>query len=409
MKWVRRIFVFLFSIVLLVSLVGIALATSAQVSLAHPNKIESWLDQSSLYSGISTTIANKAQSSIENNVTGGVSISKTVIQQAAESAFPQSLLKQSVQTFLNSNYDWLEGKTTTPNFNIDLSGAKQAFATQVAETSVVAHLTGLPTCTTAQTLQLKNANPLLLSCLPAGISPQLEASQVSQQVVNGSGFLTKPVITASTVSTKGLNGGEPYYKKLSALPKSYQLANKLPWILGIISIVGILGIVFCGRSKRIGIRLISIILLISGLLLVADKFLTDFAFNKLKDRAFNSVGSSQIQQSLTSFVHFIEKELVKIDLWFGIAYLVLAMVLIGILMLTRHRTSHSKGSSTNKSTEGARPITPADNIYGAGSSGHQPKFDSVGPDTKTAGLTAAKTGRQNLKKRTNRRPPGLIQ
>ncbi|HVA11202.1 MAG TPA: hypothetical protein VNG32_03460, partial [Candidatus Dormibacteraeota bacterium] len=157
MKWVRRIFVFLFSIVLLVSLIGEALTISAQVSLAHPNKIEGWLDQSNLYSGISTTIANKAQNSIENNVTGGVSINKTVVQQAAQSAFPQSLLKQSVQTFLNSNYDWLEGKTAAPNFTIDLSGAKQAFATQVAETSVVAHLTGLPACSAAQTLQLKNA------------------------------------------------------------------------------------------------------------------------------------------------------------------------------------------------------------------------------------------------------------
>ncbi len=408
MKWVRRILVFLLSIVLLVSLVGIALATSAQVSLAHPSKIESWLDQSNLYSGISTTITNKAQSSIENNVTGGVSISKTVVQQAAQSAFPQSLLQQSVQTFINSNYDWLEGKTATPNFNIDLSGAKQAFATQVAETSVVAHLTGLPTCTTAQTLQLKNANPLLLSCLPAGISPQLEASQVSQQVVSGSGFLSKPVITAGTVSTKGLNGGEPYYKKLSVLPKSYQLAQKLPWILGIISLLSILVIVFCSRSKRIGLRLIGIILLISGLLMIADKFSTDFAFNKLKDRVFNNVGSSQIQQSLTTFVHFMEKELVKIDLWFGIAYVALAVVLIGILILTRHRTSQSKGSNTNKSADEARAVTPADNIYGAGSPVRKPEFDTVDPDTKIVGAT--KTTPQNLKKRTNRRPPrGLIQ
>jgi hypothetical protein len=401
MKWARRIFVFLFSIVLLASLVSIALATSAQVGLAHPSKIEGWLDQSNLYSSLSTTIANKAQNSIENNVSGGVSISKTLVQQAAQSAFPQSLLKQSVQTFINSNYEWLEGKSTTPNFTIDLSGAKQAFATQVAEASVVAHLTGLPTCTAAQTLQLENANPLLLSCLPAGISPQLEASQVSQQVVNDSSFLSKPVITASTVSTKGLNGGEPYYKKLSALPKSYQLAKKLPWILGIISILSILIIVFCSRSKRIGIRFIGIILLISGLLLVADKFLTDFAFNKLKDRAFNSVGSSQIQQSLTSFVHFIEKELVKIDLWFGLGYVALAVVLIGILILTRHRTAKSKGSSTNKSGGGARAITPADNIYGTDSPGRQPKFNTITPDTKTA--------QQNPKKRTNRRPPGLIQ
>jgi hypothetical protein len=143
-------------------------------------------------------------------------------------------------------------------------------------------------------------------------------------------------------------------------------------------------------------------------LLVADKFSTDFAFNKLKDRAFTNVGSSQIQQSLTSFVHFIEKELVKIDLWFGIAYVVLAVVLLSILILARHRTSQPKGSGTNKSNDGASPITPADNIYGAGSPVRKPEFDTEDPDTKIAGPT--KTTPQTLKKRKNRRPPpGLIQ
>jgi hypothetical protein len=402
MKWVRRTFVGLFSIILLVSLVGMALAISAQVSLTHPSKIEKWLNQSNLYTNLATTITSQAQNAIENNVTGGGSISKTVVQQAAQSVLPQSLLKQSVQTFLNSNYAWLEGKTATPNFKIDLSGVKQEFATKVADASVLAHLTGLSTCTPAQTLQLESANPLLLSCLPAGVNPQFETVQVSQQLANNSDFLSNPVITANTVSTKGLSENEPYYKKLSMLPKYYQLAQKLPWILGILTILSSIGIIFCARSKRLGLRRVGVMLLISGALLVADKFATDAAFNKLKNRVFSSVNNGQIQQSLTSLVHYIEVELAKINLWFGIIYIALAVILFIVLILTRNRKPGL--------TKEAKVKPPTNNAPAANRPQVQPSFDTINPNTTAVGTTQTpKTARQNLKKRSPPKPPRLIQ
>jgi hypothetical protein len=397
MKWVRRIVVCLFSIVLLVSLIGIALATSARVSLMHPNKTENWLNQSNLYANLETTVVNQAQTAIANNVSGGVSISQSVVQQAVQSAFPQSLLKQNVQTFLTSNYAWLEGKTPTPNFKIDLSGVKQEFATKVADASVLAHLTGLPTCTAAQTLQLESANPLLLSCLPAGVSPQFEASQVSQQVISNSGFLSHPVITANSVSTKGLSmsGQEAYYKKFSRLPRSYQLIQKLPWILSIVGIFSILGIVFCSRSKRLGVRRISIVLLIGGVLLVIDKFVADIAFNKLKNRAFKGVSSSQIQQSLTSFAHYVETEISKVNLWFGIAYIILAVILFVILIATRHRQMRSTPKSIHTPAKQTKVQSTVNNLRAANRPQRRPDYvDSLTP---------------NNKPRKGPRPPRLIQ
>jgi hypothetical protein len=404
MKWLRRVFGYLCSLILLLSLVGIALAISAQVSLTHPNKIENWLSQSNLYTNLSTTITNQAQAAIENNITGGVSISKTVVQQAAQSALPQALLKQYVQEFLNSNYAWLEGKTATPNFRIDLSGAKQEFATKVTDTAVLSHLTNLSTCTPAQTLQLENANPLLLSCLPAGVSPQFETSQVAQQIEDSSAFLSNPVITAKIVSTKGLSEHEPYYKKLSMLPKDYRLALKLPWVLGILIIVSIVGIISCARSKRLGLRRIGIVTLISGVLLVAYKFTTDAIFNKYKGRMFNSVNNGQIQQSLTSFVHYIETELAKINLWFGIVYIVLAAIFLCILILPRNH------GHTTRSIGGTKE-TLQDNISATDRPKRQPSFDTITPNVATVNSRRVpKATHQNLKKHPpSPKPPRLIQ
>jgi hypothetical protein len=394
MNWVRRIFVYLLSVILLVSLFGIALATSIQVGLSHPNKVEGWLEQSHLYTNLVSTITDQAQTAIENNVSGGAAISSTVVRQAAQSAFPQSLLKQSVQTFVNSNYAWLEGKTATPTFKIDLSNAKQQFATKVAESSVVAHLKSLPACTPAQTVQLASANPLLLSCSPVGISSQVVAAQLSQQVAASSGFLNSPVITASSISTKGLNTSKPYYQKLTKLPKAYQLIQKLPWILSIVGILSVIGIVFCSRSKRSGIRKVSIVLFISGIILVIDKLITDALFSKFKSSAFNGVNNSQIQQSLTSFAHYVEAELVKIDLWFGIAYLALAIILFGLLIATRQRTKKPKKPSAGTPVDQAKIQHNANDAPLADRLQRQPYIDSLSPTNKT---------------RKGPRPPRLIQ
>jgi hypothetical protein len=401
MKWVRRILVYLLSIVLLVSLFGIALSTSARISLSHPSKIESWLDQSNLYTNLITSITDQAQTAIENNVSGGTSISKTVVQEAAQSAFPQSLLKQDTQTFLNSNYAWLEGKTATPSFNIDLSGAKQEFATKVAQSSVATHLTNLPACTVSQTLQLQSANPLLLSCRPVGVSTQVEVAQISQQVANNGSFLGNPVITASTFSNKGAGGNRPYYARFSKLPKAYQITQQLPWILGIVAIVSMIGITFWSRSKRAGLRRIGITLLTAGVLLVIDKVATDAGFNKLKDKAFNSLNNHQIQQSLTSFAHYVEAELVKIDLWFGIVYIAIAVILLGILLFTRNRRP--------KSAKSAKPDAPTNNRYESGPSPRQSDFNTTNSNAGTVNPAQAQTVHQNLKKRTRRRPPRLVQ
>ena len=410
MKWVRQIFVYLLSIVLFFSLVSIAFATSIQTGLTHQNKIENWLSQSNLYSSLETTIADQAQSAIQNNVPAGITVSQTAAQQATQAVFPQASLQQSVQTIVNSNYAWLEGKTATPNFTIDLSRAKSRLAIKIADLSLVAHFNALPQCSVSQTLQLQNADPLLLSCRPAGISSQAVATQVGEQFASSSDFLSDPIITATTLNVKQFNG-TPYYTKLSKLPRAYQITQKLPWISSIVAVLCIVGIFFLSRTKRLGMRRISIVLLLSGVVLVADKLITDALYTKYKGRLFSSISSKQIQQSLTSFVHYIETELTKIDLWFGVVYLVLAVILLGILIATRRRPLKSKAETSPRLDDNTRAVPSASDAHSANLT-KKPSLDIVGSTIKSTDSTT-KIDRQNLrqhpKQHPRTRPPRLIQ
>jgi hypothetical protein len=340
MNWARKGLFHLLSLILFVSLVGTAVSTASNVAFSHPTKIETWLNQSNFYGHfVSNAIdqAKKSAGSTENQ--GSVTLSDTAVQQAAQSAFSNQLLQQSVKTFLDSNYAWLEGKTAQPSFAIDLTQAKQSFANQVGQ-YVQAHIAGLPVCTPQQLVELgnvSNVDPLNITCRPAQLSAQAEAALVTQRVQNSGNFLSNPVITANNINPNGGSSSQPYYQKYTQLPKLYQLAVKLPWIYAAVALLSTLAIFFLAARRRLGLRRIGIVLIEAGVVLVLLKFLADAALTQLEKRAFSNANIGQLQQSLTSFLHQAEGQWVKIELWFGIGYLLLAAIILIVIISTRNR------------------------------------------------------------------------
>jgi len=345
MIWVRKGFVHLLSLVLFFALVGGVLAGSISLTFGHPAKMESWLDQSGLYKSFTATAIKQADdltnSSANNQAnSAGVSLNDAAVQQAAESAFPASLLQQDVTTVLNSNYAWLEGKTSTPAFSIDLMTAKQSFARQVGQ-NVQMHLSSLPVCTTAQLAaeeQASTNDPLSLTCRPANLDPLTEGTSVTQQLANNTNFLNKPIITANSISPN-TNQSKPYYQRLSFAPKVYRLATKLPWVLGAVAVLCAVGIIFVAPRKRKGLRRVGIVLMEAGIILVAIKFIADTLVKKLETKIFNQASIGQLQQSLTNFVQHAESQLVKLPFYGGIVFVILAIIIFVVLLSTRHRST----------------------------------------------------------------------
>src|SRR5690349_7852336 len=120
----RKFGVVVFSCVLFISLLSLAFSVSTNLALSHPKKIEKWLSQSGFYGSFVGTAIDQADKTAGDDQSGGVSLSDSAVKQAAESAFSPSLIQKNVNTFLDSNYSWLQGKTDKPGFNIDLTQAK---------------------------------------------------------------------------------------------------------------------------------------------------------------------------------------------------------------------------------------------------------------------------------------------
>jgi hypothetical protein len=372
MIWVRKGLVHLLSLLLLLSLIGVAGATSASLNLTHPTKLEAWLDQSNFYNSLVTSELHDAQQSATNDIGAGrVSLGDPTVQSAVRAVFTPQLLKQYTGTVLNSNYAWLEGKTSSPTFKIDLTQDKQQLAQQVGQ-SVQARLDDLPPCSAAQLAQLQttlDSDPLSIPCLLPTLTPQAAAAQVTTQITESSDFLNNPVITAASPNPSGHNKAQPYYQRLSVAPKLYRWGQRLPSILGGVALVSVIGIFFIAPTRRRALRRIGVVLLEAGIVLLVVKFVSDTIFNRLENHIFNSSNGTQLQHALTDFLHRLESQLIKVDLWFAIGFIVVAVLILGRLWLTRDKSPKSpqpprpsKNDGPSVSTGGGRPaVQPGNN------------------------------------------------
>jgi hypothetical protein len=337
MLWVRKLLVSLFSTVTLLTLIGGVVAVSLNAAFAAPTKTEQWLDQSQLYDHLLTSEISQITQigSDSTSQAGGINSNDPAVRQAIKSAFSKQLVEQYVHTFLAGNYAWLQGKTTTPVFKIDLSVAKQSLSTQIGQ-AVRAHLTQVPLCTAAQLEQIDNINLLTVACRPLGVDPRVEAAQVQQQIESG-GALSDSIITADNLNTRkaGSVTGKPYYQRFSELPRAYQLAQKLPLILGVLALLSAVIIIFAAASKRLGWRHLAKILVTAGVLLSIAKLVFDVGFNKLQGKLFDTSSTGELQRSLTDFAHRAIDYVTHIELYGGLLYLLLAVIIISILFIER--------------------------------------------------------------------------
>src|SRR5476649_1346393 len=112
-----------------------------------------------------------------------VCLTNPIVKSAADATFTPQFVQKNTEQVLDGTYDWLDGKTPVPDFQIDLTSTKIAFANNVAA-AVQKQLAGLPVCTAAQTQALAaNFDALSATCLPKGITAESAASTVQSNIL----------------------------------------------------------------------------------------------------------------------------------------------------------------------------------------------------------------------------------
>jgi hypothetical protein len=323
MQFVRKLL-----LILLVPIFTLLLyATAVDVGFVRvagsPSEIKKILNDSGIYSSVVPGLLDQSK-----QVSGGggdVSLTNPTVKAAAVDTFTPQFVQKNTETVIDSVYRWLDGSTFEPDFSIDLTPIKASFAANAAK-EVQTKLATLPACATAVAPQ--DFDAINATCLPKGVDPATAAAKIQNNLSSGKGFLDHPIISASSI--KNGDSGQSVFtsKNVKNVPKAYQAAKSTPAILGLLTLLLALAVVFLSPNLVKGLRRAGIILVGVGIFMLIFASGVTYGVNNQalpKLHLNNLVLEAKVRILLKDAVGQIET-----NYWeFGGAYLVLGALAIG--------------------------------------------------------------------------------
>lgn len=342
MNLLRKIAVFIATSLLTFLLFSTVTATTL-ATIINPGNIKNWLNHSGIYYGAVDAILDSAAGAKQKETGDDLEIfSSPEMQKAVKVSFPPGFLQGLAEDFIDGNFAWLEGKSDEPNFKIDLTKAKKNLAKNIVG-SAVTRYKSLPVC---KTMPSADTDPLSATCRVPGYDFTADAKKAEKELASDKNiFGNPPILTAGSLTLEGGDGKkQPYYERLSFLPSLYGFLKFAPFIFGILSAGAILVLVFMSSERRRGIRRATVALLVSAGLLLASAWIIKATINssKLKLADAGSSTAAFMQKTALSIGNDIGSQLIKINLYFGIAFALIGGGLLIILVYSNRGQNIAK-------------------------------------------------------------------
>ncbi len=356
MSLLRKIAVFIATSLLTFLLFSTVTATTL-ATIVNPSNIKNWLNRSGIYYGAVDAILDSAAGAKQKETGDDLEIfSSPEIQKAVKVSFPPGFLQGLAENFIDGNFAWLEGKSEEPTFNIDLTKAKKNLAKNIVGAAFTRYKS-LPVC---KTMPSADTDPLSATCRVPGYDISKDAKKAEKELASSKNiFGDPPVLTADSLSLEGGDGKkQPYYERLSFLPSLYGFLKFAPFLFGILSAGAILVLVFMSSERRQGIRRATVALLVSAGLLLASAWIikATISSSKLKLADAGSSTAAFMQKTVLSIGSDIGSQLIKIDLYFGVAFALVGGGLLTVLVYSNRGRNIAKESEV-KTTANSKPET----------------------------------------------------
>ena len=236
---------------------------------------------------------------------------------------------------MDSVFVWLNGKTPSPDFSIDLSSLKTTFAAEAAK-AAGAKVAALPLCPAGLPGGADSFDAFNATCLPRGLTPAIVAAQVQNDITSGQGFIKDPSFTADSLKASGSNQSV-FADQLKNAPMTYQKVKKAPMVLAILALLTALGIVFLSPSLTRGLRRAGTVFLVVGFVLLAFAWALNYGVNQ-KLLPNLKLDNKVLQEKVRTLVSDITKSIDKTYWTFGASYAVLgALAIIGPMFIHKQR------------------------------------------------------------------------
>lgn len=345
-------------------LIGFAWTNISASTIRNRQAVTGWLDRSNFYSQAADIALENIEKTTVKDGGEGLPFSDPNVKAVVKNALSSDFVKNSVDSFIGSIYQWLGSSDQDLMFKLDLNPIKTQIVdglTAYAKTRSA----GLPKCGAVD--GNSPVDPLAATCLPAGVSADKVASMAHDYVAGQKLFKT-PVVLGSDimVSQSGKKIPITSDSKLVAARKAYKLGGFLPIGLGITTLLLSLAIIFLSKKRLQGMHRVGNIFLTIGFGLLIIYAGLRYFFNWGTKRLASLPGGLDSHQKLgVDLVRVILTDVERYLLIFTVAYIVVGVIVkvVAVLIKRHHRHKdipvvHEAPMSNN--VPPARDLTPAE-------------------------------------------------
>lgn len=294
----------------------LALTTAMVIVFGNPNTLKTSLKQSNIFEAAVENVIQESQKESKSSK-DDVPLEDPRVQTAIKNVFSGEFLETQSDNVIDGIYTWLDGKSDTPTFNLDLDDAKTKLANSIGD-AAVAHVKSLKACSAQQLVKLEtsSANLFSLTCRPPGINLKSERAKLVDEITNSDAFLKDTSLSADDLPKD--ENGQTIFDKLEAARSSYQWSKRLPWILGGVALAFMAAVILLHDDRRRGIMVVSRGFLIAGAILLVGVLISNFIAGR---NAFIKVDpGNEVQASTLLFARALINALNRVLLTFGLIY-----------------------------------------------------------------------------------------
>lgn len=274
-------------------LIFASISTFALFQTFKAQTINAVMEEKGIYSALTPAIVSTAKNGAGQSATGQIPVKEQWVTDVANKAFPPETMKSLSQTLVNGTFDWLNGKTETPEFSIDLSQNKQLLATAVGE-YVATRSASLPICNNQQLLEIAAGGELNIytaPCRPAYISPESVGVTAKQQVLSDQNLIKDQTLRPETL--KNSAGISPFDQLKDA--QSF-FSNQLTIMIGLLALLSIV-LALCiwlADDRARMLKRLSILVLVSSLSILIFTFVIGFSVDRIAGLNLNDQLTSKV-------------------------------------------------------------------------------------------------------------------
>ena len=259
MQFLRKLGLVLCAGVLVLALVGFGLALALRQTIGTPDTVKAALNDSNIYEWALERTLDEQADRISADSQTKIPLDDPEIREAIIQTVPPELIQEQTEAALDSIYDWIQRRAETLEFAIDLDETRETIPAAIGNYARE-RAAGLPTCASSN-LPDRNANPLEVSCLPPGITPE-QISAEAEKLARQDDFLEHTRLTQNDLAPS--EGGQTIEERLSGLRQSFGALNSTVSTTAALALATGVGVVIFSASRRAGFKKLTIILIVTG-------------------------------------------------------------------------------------------------------------------------------------------------